>query len=157
MRRAVLLVSLALASTARATPFRLAGGHVNYGIGGGTGAPSGAWHFVDLGVATGWLVSEANRDGLFETDSGLILTGSIVSGLGTYPTFVNIGVGQGISGILGGSATLDLVTRVDPDPTMGLGVHLTADLVGIQSTFRIMVVGLDTQLVAMWTVGFGRF
>jgi hypothetical protein len=131
---------------------------VNYGLGGGTGAPSGAWHFVDLGGAVGWMRTKGNKDGLFESDEGIILTGSLVSGLGTYPTYVNAGVGKGVSGILGGSATLDLVLRVDPDPSAGLGIHLTADLVAIQSTFRFMLVGTDpVQAVGMWTVGFGRF
>jgi hypothetical protein len=157
MRAALLVVSLALVSTAHAERFKLAGGHVNYGLGGGMGAPSGAWHFVDLGIAAGWMRTTSSKDGLFESDEGIIVTGSLVSGLGTYPTFVNIGVGKGFSGILGGSATLDLVMRIDPDPTAGLGLHLTADFVGIQSTFRIMIAGLEPQLVAMWTVGFGRF
>jgi hypothetical protein len=153
--RVAILASLLIAAPADAKPFGIVGGHVSYALGGASG---GFRQAVDAGIAAGWFTETGNRDGMLATKKGVILTGAVVSGLGAYPTYIEAGVGSATdSGYVGMSAALDLVARIDPDATAGLGIHLNADLLIVQLGARVMVVGADAELVGMFTVGFGRF
>lgn len=152
----LLLLVAATSAPAAAEPFRLRGGHAAYAVGGST--DDGVRHAIDVGVTGGWLTETASQDGLPSELEGPIVGASLASGLGASPTYLAVEGGLAYStGFAAGSASLALVTRVHPDLAAGLGLHLTGDLVGFQLGLRLAVVGIETEAVAMVTLGFGRF
>lgn len=156
--RTFLSVVLLVSAPAHAKPFGFAGAHASYAIGGSTANDGEVRHAIDLGITGGWFDVTGSRDGLLDTKRGTVFSGAIVTGMGAYPTYAGAELGiAGSGGVAAASASLGAFARVHPDVTGGLGLHLTADLVAFQLGARVMVLGLDTEMVAMVTFGFGRF
>ncbi len=139
----------------------LAGGHGAFAIGGAREGATRAQQHLELGVAFGWMDVVGSRDGMWSRQSGWLVGGSGLAGIGgAAPTGVAPELGFGLDTTLAGvAAYAGPFVGFDERARAGATLRVAADLLFAQVGVRLLWVPREDAGApsAHLTLGLGRF
>ena len=110
-------MSLAMTRLAAASDGVSPGGHIAYAVGGAIGEGPTFRQSLDIGFDIAFTHSSG---GLYAPDKGWMIGASVITGFGTYPTYVTLEAGQIVQSFMGTNFTAGFACRVAPDLAFGL-------------------------------------